>query len=70
MELKLEQAALGRKGDKGFKDEAYMAIANAMIAASTTGKKFTDGTIRNRCKNLKKIVCHLYGATECLWIRI
>lgn len=49
----LEQVALGRKGDRGFKDEAYVSIANAMTAASTTGKKFTEGTIQNRCKNMK-----------------
>lgn len=45
---------MGRKGDRGFKDEAYVAVANAMTAASTVGKQFTLTTIRNRCKNLKK----------------
>ncbi|XXG40615.1 hypothetical protein AAC387_Pa01g1292 [Persea americana] len=33
-DLMLEQVAMGRKGDIGFKDEAYMAVANAMTVAS------------------------------------
>ena len=32
-----------------------MAVANAMTAASAVGKKkFSEGMIRNKCKNLKK----------------
>ena len=54
LELMLEQVAMGRKGDKGFKDEAYVAVANAMTATNEVGRVLTDGTIRNRCKNLKK----------------
>lgn len=54
LELLLEQVAMGRKGDRGFKDEAYVAVANAMTAASTVARTFTLTTIRNRCTNLKK----------------
>ncbi|XXG89109.1 hypothetical protein AAC387_Pa12g1190 [Persea americana] len=54
LKLLLEQVAMGRNGDRGFKDEAYVAVANAMTAASMVGKQFTLTTIRNRCKNLKK----------------
>ena len=54
LDFMLEQVAMGRKGDRRFKDEAYVAVANAMTAASTIGKQFSEGTIRNRCKNLKK----------------
>ena len=54
MELMLEQVAMGKKGDSGFKHEAHVTVANAMTTASTVGKKFTECTIKNRCKNLKK----------------
>ena len=50
----LEQVAMGRKGDIVFKDEAYVAVANAMTAASMVRIFFTEGMIRNICKNLKK----------------
>ena len=36
----LEQVAMGRKGDRGFKDQAYVAVTNAMTAASMVGKIF------------------------------
>ena len=53
LELMLEQVALGRKGDRGFKDEAYVAVVSAMTAANKSGKVLTESTIRNRCKTLR-----------------
>lgn len=38
MEFMLEQVVMGRKGDRGFKDEAYVAVAKDMTAASSVGK--------------------------------
>lgn len=49
----LEQVAMGRKGDRGFKDETYMAVGNTMATASMVGKKFTEGTIKDICKTLR-----------------
>ncbi|XXG88284.1 hypothetical protein AAC387_Pa12g0513 [Persea americana] len=43
-----------RKGYRGFKDEAYVAVASAMTAANKVGKVLIESTMRNRCKNLKK----------------
>ncbi|XXG42204.1 hypothetical protein AAC387_Pa01g2535 [Persea americana] len=59
LELMPEQVAMGRKGDMGFKDEAYVAVANVMTAANKFGRVLTEGTIRNHCKNLKKqyVIC-------------
>ena len=54
LKLMLDQVAMGRKGDCGFKDEAYVAVARAMTAANKVGKVLTESTLRNRCKNLKK----------------
>ena len=40
LDLMLEQVAMGKKGDRGFKDQAYVAVTNAMTAASMVGKIF------------------------------
>ncbi|KAJ8639644.1 hypothetical protein MRB53_016338 [Persea americana] len=53
-ELMLEQVALGRKGGRGFKDEAYVAVVSVMTAANKSGKVLTESTIRNRCKTLNQ----------------
>ena len=45
LDLMLEQVVMGKKGDKGFKDEAYATVTNAMTVASTVGEKFSEGTI-------------------------
>lgn len=49
-----EQVMLGKRGDRGFKNEAYFAVSRAMSAFNLEGKEVTEESIRNKCKMLKK----------------
>ena len=44
---------MGQRGDRGFKSEAYVAVAKRMIESSGGKYKFSEATIWNRCKKLK-----------------
>ncbi|XXG49426.1 hypothetical protein AAC387_Pa02g3615 [Persea americana] len=54
LSLMHEQVMLGGRGDRGFKNEAYTAVAKAMSESSQGRYVITAESVRNRCKLLKK----------------
>ncbi|KAJ8620835.1 hypothetical protein MRB53_029364 [Persea americana] len=50
-----EQTEMGKKGDRGFKEEAYNAIASAMIESSNGAYVMTSSSVKNRYKHLKQL---------------
>lgn len=54
LSLMHEQVMLGGRGDRGFKNEAYTAVAKAMSQSSQGRYVITAESVRNRCKLLKK----------------
>lgn len=58
-----EQIELGKRGNRGFKQDVYATIATKMNASNHGVGHITASTITNRCKVLKK---HFTQATELL----
>ena len=50
-----EQIKMGKKGDRGFKEEAYNAVASAMTESSNGAYVMTSSSVKNRYKHLKQL---------------
>ncbi|RWR80284.1 putative nuclease HARBI1 [Cinnamomum micranthum f. kanehirae] len=50
-----EQIEMGKKGDRGFKEEAYIVVASAMTKSSNGAYVMTSSSVKNRYKHLKQL---------------
>ena len=58
LDLMYEQVLLGRKADRSFKMDAYKHVAETMNEHGDGAYILTSQAIQNRCKHLKKKLCH------------
>lgn len=63
LDLMLEQVVEGKRGDRGFKYDAYVAAATTMTQNSNGAYVITVSSVKNRCKYFKK---QFAGVTEVL----